>query len=814
MPIDTMKRTSSILLALALSAVPVFGQFEILDEVTERLGGADIDAKEGVTFDPNGSLVWKGGIHLKSDAMEVFAERAEYDVTREELIVSGDVSIYKDGLLYRGEKAVYSTRTNQLDASHMRSSLEPQAPLWFTAGTMDSEMKDVSLIDAKEVDLTTHDDEDPNFFIRAKEVKIYPNDRVVFKHLKAYVGSTPIFYLPYLSQPLDEEQGYTLTPGYRSNLGAFLLNQYGATIGDHSIIKYKVDGYVSRGVGLGFDLNSRRFKNMENFGKFKFYWINDTSPKEAVGREVRTDMDANRYRINLQHRIYLPGPEESSLYVDVDLNKLSDQYFYEDFFPWEFREDPRPDNLLNIVKTHERGEASLLGRFRMNDFYATDTRLPELALDLVKQPLFNSGVFYSSNTSFGVLRDYLGNEDRDNLNERIKQVEALVAAQNDKTVGGVTRNDAGQIVDQDGNPVSLESVARSAGRDGEKFDVDDAGDLLSELRSQVAENKFNRFHTYHEFSYPTSINGAFTVSPKVGLGFTNYSSISGPKPLNTSRTLLSAGLDTSMKFSRNYDDVSIPSLGLDGLRHVVQPYLNWSFITADDTGSEFKGIDRLVASTQPRPLDVNNWTAIDSLNDWNIFRLGVYNRFQTKRNGNSFNWLQTNTYVDAFVDDPEFDRDLSNLYNDIEWQPVPWVRLSLGSQLPIGGGGEHEFTEVNTRVTFMPNKNLEFTVGHRLLQDHPFFQDSDLLDLHSYWRINDNWGVSVYERYEVEDSTLELQQYSIHRDMSSWAAALGAVIRDNRGQTEYGMVFSLTLKEFPGVRIPIDFDPSGGSGRR
>lgn len=798
------KQTCRFFAAFLLSIIPASAQvgLEMLNEVAERLGGADIDSKKGITFD-KGALVWDGGIHLKSDMMEVFAEKAEYLLEREDLVITGDVSIYKDGLLYRGERAVYSTKTNKLDASGMRSSLEPKAPIWFQASTFESSQGEVEEIQASDMFITTEDSEDPGFHLGAKSVKIYPEDRIVFKHLKAYIGETPVFWLPYLSQPLNEEQGYIFTPGYRSNLGAFLLNQYGDTLGDHSLIKYKADFYSTRGLALGFDILSRKFKESEtpNFGKFKFYWINDLSPEDSglANTAPRTDVDENRYRVNLQHRVYLPGPKESNLYVDIDLNKMSDQYFYEDFFPWEFREDPEPDNIINIIKTHERGELSILTRMQFNDFYSTDTRLPEIALDLVKQSVGNTGLFYASNSSFGILEDKLGNADKEALSAKIDQIERLLAAEIEEE----------EPVDKDGKPITLDTIKRGLEKRHQKLRLEEADDLLSELKATVEESKFNRLHSYHELSYPATVAEHFTVTPKVGAGFTNYSSVSGPSPSNSSRGIFAAGLDSSFKFSKTYEDIKVPALGIDGIRHIVQPYLNWSYVNTDDQGKGFRGIDRLVPSTQPRPLDLNNYTAIDSINSWNIFRVGVSNRFQTKRDGGTYNWLTTNTYLDGFIEDPEFDRSFSNLYNDITFQPVQWMRLSLGSQIPLGG--DSSFTEVNSHVTFMPRRDLELSIGNRLLRDHPFFEDSNQIDLRTYYRINDTWGVSAYGRYEAEDSTLELQQYSLHRDLNSWAMALGAVIRDNRGTSEYGLVFSLTLKDFPGVRIPIDYDPSAGA---
>ncbi len=70
---------------------------------------------------------------------------------------------------------------------------------------------------------TTHDSVDPNFRIKAKEVSIYPEDRIVFRNLTAYAGKIPVFYFPYLSQPFDGELGYTFAPGYSSSWGAYLV---------------------------------------------------------------------------------------------------------------------------------------------------------------------------------------------------------------------------------------------------------------------------------------------------------------------------------------------------------------------------------------------------------------------------------------------------------------------------------------------------------------------------------------------------------------------------------------------------------------
>ena len=300
-----------------------------------------------------------------------------------------------------------------------------------------------------------------------------------------------------------------------------------------------------------------------------------------------------------------------------------------------------------------------------------------------------------------------------------------------------------------------------------------------------------------------------SVVPKVGGGVANYSSVDGPAPDNSTRGIFHAGVDVSTKISKFYDDINVPSFGLDGLLHVIQPYVSYSYLNSDSLGSTFNRIDRLALSTRPRPLDVPQFTAIDDLNTWNIARVGVENRLLTRRGSGSVPWLISNTYFDAFIDDPEFDRDFSNLYQDLAWFPLPWLRVNLEAQFPVFGG-DFSFTEVNSGVSFMPVRNFEFSIAHRLLQDHPFFKDSNLVDLRTYYRFTENWGFSTFHRYEFEDSTFETQQYALHRDLNTWTAALGLLLRDHRGEQETGVVLSLTLKDFPRVSVPLGIDASGG----
>jgi hypothetical protein len=139
---------------------------------------------------------------------------------------------------------------------------------------------------------------------------------------------------------------------------------------------------------------------------------------------------------------------------------------------------------------------------------------------------------------------------------------------------------------------------------------------------------------------------------------------------------------------------------------------------------------------------------------------------------------------------------------------VPWASLVINSQVPAFDKG---FTEVNTNIVFQPLANLEISAGHRYLGQNPFFNNSSLFVIGGYYRIDDNWGIGVQEQYEAMTKTLEQQRYSVYRDLTSWVASLGAVIRDNNGVREYGVLLTFTLKAFPKFGFDLNFDP-GGAG--
>ena len=83
---------------------------------------------------------------------------------------------------------------------------------------------------------------------------------------------------------------------------------------------------------------------------------------------------------------------------------------------------------------------------------------------------------------------------------------------------------------------------------------------------------------------------------------------------DTTRTVFNAGVEASFKISRAWEGVQDSALGLDGLRHVIQPFTNFSWVS--DSGVNPEAIlqfDRVEPTTKLRPIDFPEFTTIDSI---------------------------------------------------------------------------------------------------------------------------------------------------------------------------------------------------------
>ena len=720
---------------------------------TSALKGQPVEiTASGETNYVNGIATARENVAIHIGDTDIYADYAEYDPEAQIVKVEGNVRIYRATSLYVGDRATYNVQTKEIKASQMRTRHDE----YFVSGN-DIESIGPGAFRVTNGTLTTHDAARPDFELRAHSVRVYEKDRVVFRDVTFYIGKVPVFWWPYLYQSLDDEFSFMVSPAYLSSWGPSLLGRVTFPITDHIKGTLRLDYRVRRGVAVGFNSDIRYGKNNRSLAQLKTYFLQDQNPLINRTTMPRGDLGAGRYRVSLQDRTVF----SDDIYGIADLTKLSDPFVLEDFYQSEFRLDPAPDNMLALAKVDPNYTLTGIVRFQGNDFFERTERLPEVVLDIKRHSLFGGPIFYEGETGIANLR-----------------------------------------------------------------------------RTYAEESGFEnyaawRLDSFHQLLYPNTYFGWLSVIPRVGLRGSYYSEtrdlgrtifvpvdnpfipeflqIDPRAPVEEDggkfRGVFNAGVEASFKLSREWEQVQSRAFGLDGLRHIIQPFTNFSYVSATGaTAEEILQFDRYQPSTQLQPIDFPQFTSVDSIDNWTIWRIGVRNRLQTRRDDSTINWMSLETYIDVNFDSPFDKTQYSNLFNNFGFSPLPWVTLTVGSQLPLFDKG---FTEVNTGVTVQPIANLSVSVSHRYLNNNPFFPDSSEYVIGGYYRINDNWGVGVSEQYEAATGVLEQQRYSVYRDLTSWVASVGAVVRDNGGVNEYGVLLTFTLKALPKFSFDFSFDPAG-----
>ena len=711
----------------------------------------------GGTHYENGVATARDNVAIRSGDTDIYADYARYDNATKIVYVEGNVRIYRGAELYVGESGSYNTDTGEIEANKLRTV---DFPFYLGGERITTIGENASLV--QKGSLTTHDAANPDFQLRATSVRVYENDRAIMKNVTLYVGRVPIFYWPYLYQSLDDAFSFVISPAYMSSWGPSVLSRLTFPIMENWKGNVRLDYRGRRGIAGGIESDIKYGKEKNSFAKLRTYFLRDENPFVNRTSLPRGSIPQERYRISLEDRTNFT----KDISGFTTLTKLSDDLVLQDFFQAEFRVNPRPDNIVAVNRYHPRYVLSGYGRFQLNDFHEVTERLPELALDITRQPVFGTGIMYESETSFGNLR----------------------------------RN----------FPPFFQEIDYSA----------------------------VRLDSFHQFLYPQTYFGWLSIVPRIGGRATYYSrtrDVTGvtrgpwPNPFlpenfvepprrngdplvygdERLRLLFNAGAEASFKLSRTWENVQSRRLGLDGLRHILQPFANFSYVGGDDTDpAELLQFDRYQPSTRLQPIDFPQFTSVDSIDHWTIARVGMRNRLQTRRDDGTINWMELETYFDVNIDSPYNRADYSNVYNNFRFNPVPWVGFGIGSQVPLLGNG---FTEINTGIRVQPIPALQLNFGHRFLNENPFFGNSSLYELSGYYRINDHWAVGAYDRYEASTGFLEEQRYTIYRDLTSWVASLGAVIRNNGGVKEYGVLLTFTVKALPKFQFNLNIDP-GATG--
>jgi LPS-assembly protein len=306
-----------------------------------------------------------------------------------------------------------------------------------------------------------------------------------------------------------------------------------------------------------------------------------------------------------------------------------------------------------------------------------------------------------------------------------------------------------------------------------------------------------RFDTTNKFSLPMRV--AFVqLTPFVGNRETIYDKGVDGKGLPI-RTIFLTGADLSTKFYRILN-VRTGFLGLDinGLRHIITPTVGYAYNHAPTiSSSNIKQID-----------------TVDSLTASNSVALGLSNKLQTKRNGQSVDLLDclvTTSYIlRPNTTGDKHGGNLTDFLIKLKLLPYSWLRLesdaTYNRSVSRSDPGYNRFSTVNYDANFSLGRDMGIGIGQRYERS-----GSNQITYSYTWRINPKWKFASYMRYNIrkfrDTSNVETskgvleQQYTVTRDLHCWEMDVSFNSKKNQGATIY---FVFRLKAFPENEFGFD----------
>ena len=707
-------------------------------------GGVFYDLASGLARGTNGTYVKYRDATLTADDVTANEQTGEVEADGHVRIESGDQ-------IWVGEHIRYNFKTHQMRSEEFRTGKPPV----FAAGRELEGNTTNHTYSARHVFVTTDDVSNPATRVRASRIKIVPGKYVELWNAVLYVDGVPAFYFPYYKRNLGERaNNFSFVPGYRSRFGPYLLSTYTWYLGDNVDGQIHLDYRERRGVGGGPDLNLQ----LGRWGDFafKYYFLHDDDSGASISTNSFNNLGAipeNRQRFNFTWQ----ATPFTNLNLKALVNYQSDPLFLHDFFEGDYSANPQPNTFVEANKYWENWSLDAETTPRINSFFDQVDRLPDVKLTGFRQQLFDTPVYYESESSAGYFRQVFAN----------------------------------------------------------------TNELFANTNGPFPDYSAARADTYQQVLLPWKFFNWLNVTPRVGGRFTYYSKEGGPGGTNdeTFRTVFNTGVETSFKASRLWAGATNSLFEIDGLRHIIEPSVNYVFVPDPSRPlSRLPQFDSELPSLEILPIEFPDYNNIDSIDSRNVIRFGLRNTLQTKRDGQLDNFLDWNVMLDWRLKPNASTNALQNglttvgpqktfndLYSALVFRPRSW--LTLESQLRYDINDSHLNLAFH-QLTFTPNERWSWGLGHWYLRNDflgPGTHGDNYLTSTFFYRLNDNWGLRATDNFNAQNGRLQEQFYTLYRDFRSWTSALTFRVIDNgTGPEDFTVAFSFSLKARPKYHVGDD----------
>ncbi|HIL71250.1 MAG TPA: LPS-assembly protein LptD, partial [Verrucomicrobia bacterium] len=442
------------------------------------------------------------------------------------------------------------------------------------------------------------------------------------------------------------------------------------------------------------------------------------------------------------------GEISTNLTAKLVVRKQSDREVIRDFFESEYRENVEPNSFLEINRQWENSSLNLLSQARMNDFFETVERLPDLKYTSLRQQLGVSPIFYESESSAGYYRHKF-------VDDELPEFTAFRADTYHQLLVPKTFFNW------------LNVTPKAGGRFTHYGEAGGSGGLTNERDRWI-------------------FNTGVELSTKVWRVWKN----------TKSDFLQVDGLRHIFEPTLNYVFVPKPDARPGEIPQfdTVQPHLRLLPIDFPD----FNSIDAIDGQNTLRFGIRNKFQTkrngkIDNLIHWHLlmdWRLdpGIdnknYSDVYSYLDFKPRDWLILTSEVRVDADDGR----LNQSNHSIDYRPNETWSILLG----------HWFLDSNDGLLRRPY----------IADPGPFDPEgNNLIYTNFFYRFNEEWGINLRHYFEARDGTMEEQDYTLYRDLRSWTAGLTFRVRESRtDSTDFTVAVTFSFKAVPRYDVGDDVE--------
>ncbi len=529
---------------------------------------------------------------------------------------------------------------------------------------------------------------------------------ILAKNCSYNVYGLPVLWLPFLYKPKDESLGLVqLQAGYNTFWGAFFLfsKKYKLTDSPYSSVRLMADYYTRRGFGYGANADIVTEFSKTNILGYGLYDINQYATTEDVSSHRLTIPHA-RYNVRINNVTHITP----RLDFRGQFQLLSDYYFLYDFFKNQYNNNPEPSTYGAFEYQFDRFTASVFARAQTNNFFNTVEELPTFRLNFPRQEIF-ANIYWEGETSIG----YKSMKWREF--DRPRTLGNKVDPKNYQT----TRFDMLNMFFYNLKLKNISIIPRAGVR------------LTYYDRSSEQKVSSKDLQAICAVSAPEGNSSATVV---------NYDAKGGGKV----RFVGEIGVEAAGKISRSWLNVRNAYWRLDGLRHIIEPYVNYTYIPEPSVDRDH----------------LYFFDETDRIEKQNFVRLGVRNRLQTRRggfeDGNIYSWFSMENYWDYHFEDSNNLGNVGDFVTKIYFNPTEKVNLVSFFSVNASGNDSIKKDEVEggkSSLTDWLNK-WEVMASYEPTEDIKLFMSyvvQNPYTTHSVYSMGSNFteiqGGGVFDQY-------------------------------------------------------------------